>query len=120
MAPFNDAPAQPLLVEVMAAAGRHDGDECLRLLAEAESHLLAGKHKARPDIEAARAAVAERDWRQVHGFAWAATAGLTWAWAPDPAVCPLAPGDTPHATTCACGTDFAPQAKFCSTCGTAR
>ena len=120
MALRNDAPAQPLLIEVMAAAGRHDGDECLRLLAEAESHLPDGQHKARPDIEAARAAVAEKSWKQVHGFAWAATAGLTWAWAPDHDVCPLVPGDTPHASTCQCGADFAPQAKYCVTCGTAR
>lgn len=117
---YDDAPAQPLLIEVMAAAGRHDGESCLRLLDEAETYLPPMRHKSRPDIEAARAAVHEQAWRQVHGYAWAATAGLTYAWAPDHAICPLVPGEKPHAPTCECGIDFAPQAKFCIACGAMR
>lgn len=121
---FGDALALDPLLEVMAAAGRHDADACLRHLAEAESHLGPRAHTSRPDIALARDAVADGDWRRVWSSAWAATCGLTWAFPPDPEVCPPAPTDVPITTesspsSCGvCGHSLDATMRFCPSCGT--
>lgn len=119
--PRIDADALPLLIEVMAAAGRHDGTGCLRLLDEAETHLPPGRqHKSRPDIAAARTAAAAGDWPAVYRLAWSATAGLTWAFPPDLTRCPPMPTEIPFTVParCECGATPAVGAAFCHGCGT--
>lgn len=114
-----DAAALPVLTAVMEAAGRHDAQTCLRLLDEAEGHLGAGPHKARIDIDRARAAIESSDWLLVWSAAHAATCGLTWAFPPDVSKCPPAPGAEPYGAdvTCGCGQVSPAYARFCSTCG---
>lgn len=115
-----DAAALPLLVAVMGAAGRHDTPTCQRLLDEAEATLGAGRHKSRPDIAAARNASAGGDWPAVWRHAWAATTGLTWAFAPDPSTCPPCPGPEPYTEgAVCCGTDLPAASRFCPLCGAA-
>ena len=119
--PLTDADALPLLIDVMAAAGRHDGPECLHLLDEAESHLGPGFHQARDAIDAARRAAHDSQWVAVWRGVLSATRALTWAFPPDPSLCPPMPGDEPYLDeACVCGVAWDPTAAFCSTCGARR
>lgn len=118
----SDAGAKPLLIEVMAAAGRHDVDECVRLLDEAEVHLGAHFHKARRDISEARGKARDREFGPVWHLAWYATTQLTWAFPTEQDLCPPFPGADPYpveAPACECGTTMRPDARFCHACGKA-
>jgi hypothetical protein len=119
---MDDAPVLPLMLDVMAAAGRHDEAECLRLLAGAEALLGNRFHQARQPILAACDRAREHDWAGVWRLAHSATCGLTGPFPPDPAVCPPMPGALPFtdATICACGHDLPRGARFCPMCGIAR
>lgn len=117
---MSDALAKPPLTEVMAAAGRHDVAECVRLLDEAESHLGAGFHKARIDISSARGKARDRDFAAVWRLAWAATTGLTHAFPTDQGLCPPYPQATPfpvEAPVCGCGATLRHDSRFCHACG---
>lgn len=119
MTGYGDARAEPLLVQVMAEAGHHDGPECLRLLDEAESYLGPVLHKSRPDIEAARVAAAACDWARVWRAAYQAMCGLTWAWPPAQPLCPPVPDADPYPRNlvCGCGADLRGNENFCAMCG---
>lgn len=118
-----DADALPLLIDTMAAAGRHDAASCRDLLVAAEEKLGFGFHKSREDIRAALHAVEKAEWGDAWMYAWSATTGLTWAFPPDVSTCPPCPGDEPfdgQTRTCAgCGEGLPAHAKFCSACGQA-
>lgn len=120
--PQTDAAVLPVLMKVMGAAGRHDRDEALRLLDEAECFLGEGFHQAREGIARARDSARAGEWRAVYRHAYGATCGLTWAFPPSPLVCPPPPEEHPFAaaTGCACGVDLPVSARFCAMCGTAR
>ena len=126
----NDAEALPLLIEAMQAAADQDAPAALEALADADAALTprrpGAQHKSRADIAAATQAATDatsvEDWQVVWRHAWAATTGLTWAFPPDPAICPPMPrdaDDTATAATCACGQPLPAIARFCPMCGVA-
>lgn len=120
--PLYDAPALPALIEVMRAANFHDlpavvasTDEVLAIIARQP------RHKARPDVLAARDHAEAGEWVGCWAAAYQAICGLTHAFPPDLLTCPPTPDNATARTTRTCSSCMAalPLAgNFCALCGT--
>jgi hypothetical protein len=114
-----DNGAYPHLMVAMEAASLRDLDGLTQALTEAESHLPQGRrHKARPEIEAARHAATTGAWDTAWIKVHHALCGLTTMFPPDLSQCPPAPSERNSAVTCSsCSAELSVRSRFCASCG---
>lgn len=118
-----DTAASDALLRAMTAAGHHDTPGAHQALVEARTIIGQHPHKTHTDLDAAEVALAIHDWCALWHHAYQGIVNLTWAFAPEPSVCPPYPHPTtpfaPIPAPCPqCGAEGVTGARFCAGCGT--